>query len=74
MGMAIRMCVQLGIHRKTGQPRTVESESWKRVFWYVYAYQTEKSADDDEPLRSLIAMDSTVSSFVGRPCALSRDE
>ncbi|KAI4528611.1 hypothetical protein K525DRAFT_148198, partial [Schizophyllum commune Loenen D] len=56
MGMAIRMCVQLGIHRKTGQPRSVESESWKRVFW------------------SLIAMDSTVSSFVGRPCALSRDD
>lgn len=46
MGMAIRMCVQLGIHRKTGQPRSVESESWKRVFWYVYAYQTEKSADE----------------------------
>ncbi|TRM69411.1 fungal-specific transcription factor domain-containing protein [Schizophyllum amplum] len=56
MGIALRLCVQLGIHRKSSQPRTVESESWKRVFW------------------SLIAMDGTVSSFVGRPCAVSRDD
>ena len=36
IGIALRFCEEVGVHRRNGAAKTALTEQWKRVFWWVY--------------------------------------
>ncbi|KAI5890629.1 uncharacterized protein SCHCODRAFT_02690565 [Schizophyllum commune H4-8] len=58
LGISIRYCQEMGIHRKSADPHFVnnENEHWNRAFW------------------SLVTSDRIVSSFLGRQPCISADD
>ncbi|KAI4522579.1 hypothetical protein K525DRAFT_255483 [Schizophyllum commune Loenen D] len=58
LGISIRYCQEMGIHRKSADPHFVhnENEHWNRAFW------------------SLVTSDRVVSSFLGRQPCISADD
>ncbi|KAL1745710.1 fungal-specific transcription factor domain-containing protein [Schizophyllum fasciatum] len=44
VGLAIRMCMEVGAHRRRYEAPTVQSELWKRAFWVLVCLETTLSA------------------------------
>ncbi|KAI5890685.1 uncharacterized protein SCHCODRAFT_02351135 [Schizophyllum commune H4-8] len=44
VGLALRMCMEVGAHRRRHDVPTVQSELWKRAFWVLVCLETILSA------------------------------
>lgn len=77
VGIGIRLAQDVGAHRKKvyNTPHSVETELWKRAFWYVLKITirsprlTAFTYD-----RVLVALDRFSSAALGRPCAIQDEE
>ena len=75
VGVGIRLAQDVGAHRRKvyGNKLTIEDELWKRAFWYI---TSAKSGDFITELffRLLVVLDRSMSSSLGRPCAIQEEE
>lgn len=74
VGIGLRLAVDIGAHRKKsyGSCPTVESELFKRNFWYVT--RSLSSRGILTMLRTLVFMDKWLSAALGRPSAIQEEE
>ena len=76
-GIGLRMAQEAGAHRMRGHEslNNAESESWRRVFWYIHSSHTIGITDlVGRCSRCLVFLDRYISSALGRPCAINDEE
>ncbi len=76
VGIGIRLAQDVGAHRKKvyNTPHSVETELWKRAFWYILKISLRGLIIDRIPDRVLVALDKVSSAALGRPCAIHDEE